>query len=283
MFNTQKEILLKLKKLSYLLVLMLALVACEEDAKDTAVKKKVEKVAPKPIEKEFGFVLNNFEVIKGVVESGDSFGYLLDQQGVDRGKIYQISQKVKDTFNPARITAGKKYMILKAKDSANTPQYFVYQNDKINYTVVGIGDSVSATRKKRPVSIKRREISGVVSSSLSEAVLNQGLSNLVVYRLSDIYQWSIDFFKLQKGDQFKMIYSEKYIEDTIFAGIENVEAAVFKHGDRPFYAFEYKTVHNRKKHAKISVNDKLYLLDKFKCEVRQVEKLLDWDCSDWLK
>jgi len=131
-------------------------------------------------------------------------------------------------------------MILKSKDSANTPQYFIYQNDRINYTVVGIGDSISASRKKKPVTVKKREVSGVVSSSLSEAVAEQGLSNLLVYELSDIYQWSIDFFKLQKGDQFKMIYSEKYIDDTVFAGIENVEAAVFKHGDRPFYAFNYE-------------------------------------------
>ena len=220
---------------------MLAFTACEDDAKETALNtEKVEKKAPKPVNKEFGFILDDYEVVDGVIESGDSFGYLLDQHGVDRGKIYEISETVKDTFNPARITAGRKYMILKAKDSANTPQYFIYQNDRINYTVVGIGDSISATRKKKPVSIRKREVSGVVSSSLSEAVAEQGLSNLLVYELSDIYQWSIDFFKLQKGDQFKMIYSEKYIDDTIFAGIENVEAAVFKHGDRPFYAFNYE-------------------------------------------
>ena len=222
--------------------MVLALTACEDKSKETALNtEKVEKKAPKPVKKEFGFILDDYKVVEGVIESGDSFGYLLDQQGVDRGKIYQISEKVKDTFNPARITAGRKYMILKSKDSANTPQYFIYQNDRINYTVVGIGDSISATRKKKPVTIKKREISGVVSSSLSEAVAEQGLSNLLVYELADIYQWSIDFFKLQKGDQFKMIYSEKYIDDTIFAGIENVEAAVFKHEDRPFYAFAYKT------------------------------------------
>jgi len=220
---------------------MLAFIACEDDAKETALNaEKLEKKAPEPVKKEFGFVLDNYEVVDGTIESGDSFGYLLDQQGVDRGKIYQISEKVKDTFNPARITAGRKYMILKSKDSANTPQYFIYQNDRINYTVVGIGDSISASRKKKPVTVKKREVSGVVSSSLSEAVAEQGLSNLLVYELSDIYQWSIDFFKLQKGDQFKMFYSEKYIDDTVFAGIENVEAAVFKHGDRPFYAFNYE-------------------------------------------
>ncbi len=231
-----------MKKLSILLVLMLAFTACEDDAKETALNnEKVVKKAPKPVKKEFGFILDDYEVVDATIEPGDSFGYILDQHGVDRGKIYQISEKVKDTFNPARITAGRKYMILKAKDSVNTPQYFIYQNDRINYTIVGIGDSISATRKKKPVSIRRREVSGVVSSSLSEAVAEQGLSNLLVYELSDIYQWSIDFFKLQKGDQFKMIYSEKYIDDTIFAGIDNVEAAVFKHEDRPYYAFEYLT------------------------------------------
>lgn len=231
-----------MKKFSFLLVLLLAFIACEDEAKETALnEEKVEKKAPKPVKKEFGFIFDDFEVVDGTIESGDSFGYILDQHGVDRGKIYQISEKVKDTFNPARITAGKKYKILKARDSANTPQFFIYQNDKINYTVLSIGDSISAARKKKPVSVKRREVSGVISSSLSEAMQAQGLSNLLVYELSDIYQWSIDFFKLQKGDQFKMIYSEKYIDDTIFAGIENVEAAVFKHDDRPFYAFGYKT------------------------------------------
>jgi len=91
------------------------------------------------------------------------------------------------------------------------------------------------------VTVKRREVSGVITSSLSEAMQAQGLSNLLVYELSNIYQWSIDFFKLQKGDQFKMVYQEKYIDDTIFAGVEKVDAAVFKHSEEPYYAFRYLT------------------------------------------
>lgn len=220
-------------------MLMLAFVACKDDVKDEAVKKAKKPEKPK-IVKEYGFVLNDYEVVRDTIESGDSFGYILDQNGVDRAKVYEISQKVKDTFNPARIVAGKKYLILKAKDSARTPQYFIYKNNKIDYTVVSLGDSIYAQRKKRPVTIKKREVSGVVTSSLSEAMQKQGLSNMLVYELSNIYQWSIDFFKLQKGDQFKMVYNEKYIDDTIFAGVESVEAAVFKHADKPYYAFEYQ-------------------------------------------
>ena len=220
-------------------MMMLALVGCNDEEKDQAVNKEVKKEKLPPVEKEYGFVLNDFEVVKDTIESGDSFGYIMDQNGVDHGKVFEISNTVKDTFNPARITAGKKYMILKAKDSARTPQYFIYENDKINYTVVSIGDSIYAEKKKRPVTIKRKEVSGVIVSSLSEAMEAQGLSNLLVYELSNIYQWSIDFFKLQKGDQFKMVYHEKFIDDSVFVGVEKVDAAVFKHSDKPFYAFRY--------------------------------------------
>ncbi|HEY9185003.1 MAG TPA: peptidoglycan DD-metalloendopeptidase family protein [Salegentibacter sp.] len=229
-----------MKKFSYLMLMMLALIACNDDVKNEAMNKDLAEVKTPPVVKEYGFVLNDFEVVVDTIARGDFFGNILDKQGVSPGKVHEISEKVKDTFNPARIIAGKKYIILKDKDSAQTPKYFIYENDKINYTVVNLNEP-AAYKAKRPVTIKKREISGVITSSLSEAMQNQGLSNLLVYELSNIYQWSIDFFKLQKGDQFKMVYEEKYIDDTIFAGIENVEAAVFKHSGRPFYAFNYET------------------------------------------
>ncbi|APU67974.1 Peptidase, M23/M37 family [Christiangramia flava JLT2011] len=221
-------------------MLMLAIVSCKNEeekneATEVAVKKK-----PK-VEKLYGFVFDDYDVVRDTIKRGDFFGSIMDRNGVGPGKVYEITEEVKDSFNPARITAGKKYFVLRAKDSAKTPEYFIYENDKINYTVLALGDSVYVQKKKRPVTIKKREISGVVTSSLSEAMQAQGLSNMLVYELSNIYQWSIDFFKLQKGDQFKMVYHEKYIDDTIFAGIEKVDAAVFKHQDKPFYAFRYNT------------------------------------------
>ncbi len=221
-------------------MLMLALISCKNEEEKQAVTKVKKEPAPK-VEKRYGFVFNDYNVVRDTIKRGDFFGSIMDQNGVGPGKVYEITEKVKDSFNPARITAGKKYFVLRAKDSAKTPEYFIYENDKINYTVLALGDSVYVKKKQRPVTVKKREVSGVVTSSLSEAMQAQGLSNMLVYELSNIYQWSIDFFKLQKGDQFKMVYHEKYIDDTIFAGIEKVDAAVFKHQDKPFYAFRYNT------------------------------------------
>ncbi|AVR47351.1 peptidase M23 [Christiangramia fulva] len=219
-------------------MMMLAFTACKNDEKEQAVTTPKKEKLPS-VEKEYGFILNNYDVVRDTIKKGDFFGSIMDKNGVQPGKVYEIVEKVKDSFNPARITAGKKYMILRAKDSAKTPKFFIYENNKIDYTVLALDDSIYVASRKRPVTIKKREISGVVTSSLSEAMQEQGLSNLLVYELSNIYQWSIDFFKLQKGDQFKMVYHEKYIDDTIFAGIEKVDAAVFKHSGKPFYAFRY--------------------------------------------
>jgi hypothetical protein len=104
-----------------------------------------------------------------------------------------------------------------------------------------------------------------------------------------VYSYTDRGFYSEQIRRFKRFFSDNQLMfikyEDYKANQENTLINIFKFlgVDPGSYAFEYKTVHNRKKHAKISVNDKLYLLDKFKCEVRQVEKLLDWDCSDWLK
>ena len=74
----------------------------------------------------------------------------------------------------------------------------------------------------------------VITSSLSGAMDNEGLSIALTDKIADIYRWKIDFFKIQKGDQFKLIYNEKYINDTVYAGVENIEAAVLTHYKNPF-------------------------------------------------
>jgi murein DD-endopeptidase MepM/ murein hydrolase activator NlpD len=82
-------------------------------------------------------------------------------------------------------------------------------------------------------------VSASISSTISEALQDKGVSLVLAYKMSDIYAWTIDFTRLQKKDHFKVIYTEKYIDDTIYAGIENIKAAHFNHNKESFYAFEF--------------------------------------------
>ena len=232
-----------MKRVSYLLMLMLmfAFASCNEAKQNEDVAENIEEVIPvEPKEvKEYGMILNDFEVVRDTVRSGDIFGNILQSHGLGPGSVYELVEAVKDTFNPRRIVIGKPYVILKAKDSAETPLKFIYENDLINYTVVDLGGNPNAYTDRKPVSIKRNTVTGVIETSLSDAIQGQGLNYLLTHELNNIYMWSIDFFRLQKGDRFKMVVNERYINDSIYAGIESVEAAEFVHQERPYFAFSY--------------------------------------------
>lgn len=190
----------------------------------------------------YGFNLNEFKVIKDTIRSGDSFGELMLENKVDYPKIHELTQHFKDTFDVRRIRVGKPYMILKSRDTAEVAQVFIYQQDPINYTVVDFRDSVRAYKEQRAVTFRQKEASGVIpdGGSLSNVIVEQGLDYYLTYDLSQIYAWTIDFFKLNPGDKFKIIYQEKYINDSIYAGVGPIEAAYFEHNGQPFYAFSYK-------------------------------------------
>ncbi len=220
-------------------MLMMVFTACNNQEEKREIADNVKKVEAPPVIEEFGYVLNDYDVVRDTIRSGDSFGLILGTHGVNPNRIFEIVNKVKDTLNPRRIIVGKPYVILKERDSANTPIAFIYENDLINYTVVDLRDSIDAYTSKRPVTVTKKAVSGIINSSLTESIQDEGLSPLIAHEMSNIYQWSIDFFRLQKGDRFKLVYNERYINDSIYAGIENIEAAVFYHQDKPYYAFNF--------------------------------------------
>lgn len=221
----------------HIFFLSLVLLSCGGGQKE---KDAQNKQAPPKIVYKFGYKLNDFKVTHDTVSHGESFGEILDRHHIWLPQIFQISKEVKKTFNVRRLRAGKPYTILAKKDSTEKAQVFIYQHDPINYTVIDFKDSlIRAFKGKRPISTVLKKASGVITSSLSEALDKQGVNAIVANDLSEIYAWTIDFFRLQKNDRFKVIYEQKYIEDTIPAGIGSIKAAYFEHAKKPFYAFQY--------------------------------------------
>lgn len=225
----------------YFLLLGVLILSCNDDVEDPSeVETEKVEVEKMPEPKVFGFTLSDYEVVFDTVKRGETFGTIMDSHGVSPAKVYQLTEGIPDSvMNFKRINYGKPYVIFKSKDTTQRVEHFVYQKSKINYAVISL-DSVKGEAKSKPVTIKQKSTSGVISSSLSAAIDEAGLDYLLTNRFADIYQWSVDFFKLQKGDQFKLIYKEKYIDDTIYAGLQSIDAAVLKHKGREFYAFDFE-------------------------------------------
>ena len=189
-------------------------VSCKEEKKE--MPEAIAQIpAEEPVIKKYGFNFEEFNVLKDTIKNGDSFGKLMLQNHVDYPKIVKIAQDYKDTFDVKKIKVGKPYLILKSKDTLEKAQIFIYENDRINYTVVDLRDSVRAYTNKKKVKYIQREVAGVVKNNLSESLDTLGVDFAVTINLSEIYAWTIDFFRLEKGNKFKILYKERYINDTL--------------------------------------------------------------------
>ncbi|TDS12730.1 murein DD-endopeptidase MepM/ murein hydrolase activator NlpD [Maribacter caenipelagi] len=223
------------------LLALTVIASCKDgDNKKNEVAQNVEVVEVPKVNERFGFNLDEFNVKLDTIKYGDSFGELMQKNKVDYPKVLAISENFRDSFDVRKIRVGKPYTILQSKDTTAQAQVFIYENDPINYTVVDLRDSVNVYKDKNKVKFVQREVSGVIESSLSEAILEQGVDYNVTHNLANVYAWTIDFSRLQKNDKFKIIYNEKFINDTVYAGAEPIEAAYFEHNGKPIYAFAYE-------------------------------------------
>ena len=225
-----------MNKLFIPFLISVLLISCGEkkpESKPEIVKEK--------IIKQFGFTINDYTVKRDTVKRGDSFGSILEDNNLFYPQIYNIVQKAKKVFDIRRINIGKPYSILFSKDSLETPQVFIYQPNLIDYVVVSLTDSLWAEKKSKAVKLVEFEAEGVITSSLSETMEEKKLSPLLSNELSEIYAWTIDFFRLEKGDNFKVIYSSKFVDDSISVGLNRIHSAYFEHRGKPFYAIEFET------------------------------------------
>ena len=189
----------------------------------------------------YGYKLNDLEVVRDTVQRGDTFADIFLENGFSYTDIYNINSKVKKTYNFRKIKPKRPYTFLFSKDSLSSPVAFIYQPSILDYVVINLKDSVFAKKKKKEVTHRTFEAQGVITSSLSETLEAQRLSPLLAYDLSDIYAWSIDFFRLEKGDRFKIIYTQKYVDDSIYVGLNRIHAAYFEHRKKPYYAIEFES------------------------------------------
>ncbi len=229
----------------YLIVLFVVLnfVGCIDNKQPVKQQNDVAEAIEPQEHYEFGFKLDDFTVKRDTIRPGDSFGEILEHNRVGYPAIFNIANKAKDSFDIRKLQVGKPYTLLCSKDTTHAAKCFIYQPNKEDYVVINFKDSVvKAYTSKKPIKYVEKTATGIINSNISQTLESQGLSQRLAHIMADeIYAWTIDFRHLQKGDRFKVLYTDKYIEDTIYAGVHEVKAAVFEHNKEPFYAFQFET------------------------------------------
>lgn len=234
---------MQLKRLVALAGFLLLFLTCKNEVPVEEYKNDLASVVEEEEQIEFGFNLNDYVVKRDTIRKGDSFGEIMERNQIGYPKIFQIAEKAKDTFDIARrLIPGRPYTLLCTKDSLEIPTTFIYQPSIEDYVVINFKDSIEAYTSKKPITYVEKTATGIIRNNISETLDEKGISQVLAHKMADdIYAWTIDFRRLYPGDRFKVIYTDKYISDSIYAGVHEVKAAYFEHNGDSLYAFEFMT------------------------------------------
>ena len=226
-----------MKRAVVIFIILFSIFSCKKT--EEKVETKITK--PKTKKVEFGFNYADFNVVQDTIKKGDSFGSIFQSQNIGDKKVYDIVEEVKDSFDVRSIRYNKPYTLLRSKNKTNKLEVFIYQPDALTYYVVDFRDSIAKAYKKiKPVTFKRKIIGGVLKSSLSETLGNESVETALANRITKVFSWSIDFFKLKKGDRYGLIFTERFINNKVYDGVEDLQGAFFEYKGKIIYAFPFE-------------------------------------------
>ena len=129
----------------------------------------------------YGFDFNKFFVSEKKIKRGDTFGSILESNGIDYPEVHNILQNIKNQVSVRKLNIGKKYFILFSNDSIKRPEYFIYSNDITSFSFIKLKDSVFGKKVNKPIKIRELEAKGVIESSLYETMINNGYNEQLSY------------------------------------------------------------------------------------------------------
>ena len=192
----------------------------------------------------YGIDIEGYTIENDTVRLGETIGGILGRRGISAVMVDRLDKASKDIFPLRQIRADNAYTTFTRNYSDSLGEhsvvdYVVYHRNAIDYVIFGFtGDSVSVVCGSRPIEVERKHCSASINSSLWGTIMENDLPYALAAEFEDIFQWTVDFFGIQPGDTFKVIYDEKFVDGSS-VGIGRIWGAEFCSGGKQIYAIPY--------------------------------------------
>jgi murein DD-endopeptidase MepM/ murein hydrolase activator NlpD len=236
----KKKLVLLVLTISVLLVVSTTLLIVYEDyPRIPLAEMKDTSVIHVKVPRLFGLAVDSFTIEKGKIGRNQNLGQILEQFNLPEHSLSQLLQYANRSFDLRKMRVGNPYTVFLSKDSVPRLQYLVYEHSPVDYVVFDFNDSVKVSVKQKEITTIQRKAQGEIHTSLWDAIKQSSMNPMVALQLSDIYAWTIDFFGLQPGDKFTVVYDELYV-DSVSIGLGQIYGASFTHGGRDLLAIPFK-------------------------------------------
>ncbi len=226
---------------------ILFLAACNTTTPQAAAPSPIESMKSDTIVPEtdvYGIPLDLYGVVEGKVRRNQTLSDLLQPFGLSMQEIYHISLLPDSLINERRIKQGNRYLFYTQLDTlSQLPLYaqtvFIYEKDHLNFVAISIDpDTIWARNGRKPVDTRLQVSTGIIETSLWESMVTADVNPMLAVELSEIFAWTVDFFGIQQGDQFRVIYEESFVDSTSL-GIDKILGAWFHHNETDFWAIPF--------------------------------------------
>lgn len=186
----------------------------------------------------YGLPVDSFDVVQDKVRNNEFLADILLKHHVDYPTITRLAHATRGVFDVRKIRYGNNYTLLLSQDSLARARYFIYEISQVDFIIYDLGDTIHARLGAKEVAVVIDTASGVINSSLWNALIENGDDPNLANELSEIYAWTIDFFGIQKGDSYKVVYERRSVDGENI-GIGRVFAANMNHYGKDIHAFYF--------------------------------------------
>lgn len=188
----------------------------------------------------YGFPIDSFKVAEGRVKRNQNLSEILSAFNISYQDLHTLAQRSKEVYDVRKLKAGSTFSIIHDRDSLKTARQFIFEPSPTEYVVYNLVDSIFAELQQKPIKVTQRTIAAQINSSLYNSLIDQGASPMLVNQLVDVFAWQVDFFRIAKGDKFKLIFEEETVDGEI-VGIKSIKGAYFEHWEKSYYAIPFQT------------------------------------------
>lgn len=198
-----------------------------------------EEEQPEEVLYRYGLAVDSFKTEEYTIRRDQNLSEILLARGISYARIDELARTSKPVFDVRKMKAGQPCVFFYRQDSSEALAHMVYEKDREHFVVYSFGDSIRISEGKKKSSTEERYVEGTIESNLWNALADLQVSTRLAIDLSDIYAWTVDFFGIQQGDRFKIIYTVRLIEGEAI-GVDEIKAASFYHGEKMHYAFQFE-------------------------------------------
>lgn len=176
------------------------------------------------------------------VTSGDNLSLIFPRVGLGASDVYNVAQ-TPDTKALLNLRPGQiiKFGLAKNPDSDKpTLEVLELQLSPVEmFQLSASEDGYIAETTIRDTEQRQQVVGGEIQSSLFVDAKKSGMSDRLILEMARIFGWDIDFaLDIRKGDSFKVIYNENYLDDAKIADGE-ILAAEFTNRGKVFRAVRF--------------------------------------------